>query len=134
LIFQNKTLIESLEKSNKNIILNSKNNDNESLLIESYDEEKIKKLDFFNNKYDKGAFKNFQEVFGKNLLLWLIPITFKSLERGGYDYNIYKLDSEFKEVLKDKINQLKENSTISIDLAPDLSERKLNKLFSTSFN
>ena len=77
---------------------------------------------FFKNKYNKGFYSNLQEVFGKNPLIWLIPITLKNSDKGGYDFNISKINKKLKDEIKSTINQLKEK-TFSLDLEPNSIEK-----------
>lgn len=129
---QNKTTIESLEKNNstsnnknENSFNDEKAKEEKENLIqasESSTEEKSKKSYFQKHKYNKSFFKNLQEVFGKNPLLWLLPVSFKSAEKGGYNFDVYKIEKSLKENLKTNINQLKEK-TFSLDLQPDSIEK-----------
>lgn len=126
---QNKTTIETFEKNNHKKFLKKENSyDNNSqeekdnLLTEPSAEEKAKKTLFQKQKYNKGFFSNIQEVFGKNPLLWLLPISFRNQSKGGYNFDVYKIGKKLKENLKTNINQLKEK-TFSLDLQPDSIEK-----------
>lgn len=77
---------------------------------------------FLKNRYNKGFCSNFAEVFGKNPLLWILPINWKNAEKSGYNFDVYKIEKKLKENLKMNINQLKEK-TFSLDLQPDSIEK-----------
>lgn len=101
---------------------NSNNKEEESLLTQSNAEEKSKRSFLRKNKYNKGLCNNFQEVFGKNPLLWILPINCKNANKGGYNFDVFKIEKKLKENLKTNINLLKEK-TFSFDLKPDSIEK-----------
>lgn len=100
-------------------------NEESKILIEPTEEEKTNKKNFEKHKYNKGCLRNFCDVFGYNPLLWFLPISFKNLEKSGYNYDILKIEKDLKEKLKKNIDCLKER-TFSLDLQPDSIE-KVNK-------
>ncbi len=82
-----------------------------------------KKTYFQKHKYNKNFCKNLMEVFGKNPLLWLLPVSFTSdYKGGGYNFDVYKIEKDLKENLKTNINQMKEKE-FSLDLQPGSIEK-----------
>ena len=54
-------------------------------------------------------------MFGKNPLIWLFPINSKEFNKGGYSFEINKINKLDRAELKVRINELNEES-LSIDL------------------
>ncbi len=77
-------------------------------------------------KYDLGLFKNFQEVLGKNIILWFIPVS-KEKILDGYSFEI---NDEFiyttagKDESKNVYTSLNTNNTNNTFIKKDYKSEK----------
>ena len=54
-------------------------------------------------RYDQGVLKNFQNIFGENYFLWLLPIQFENIIH-GYSYEI---NESYKQAKSESIEESK---------------------------